>query len=47
MLDRIVRSYTMERKRIVHDRQFRGRTDRLIPTVTPAAAPTEYEDVFF
>jgi hypothetical protein len=51
MLGRLLRSYTMERERIVHDREFPGRAGAAAsagpsPPISPAA-PAEFEDVFF
>jgi len=50
-LELIMRSYTMERERLVHDRHSNRRTGAMAPVVQPsaasAAAPAEFEDVFF
>jgi hypothetical protein len=47
----IMRSYTMERERVVHDRHSNGRTGAMASVVqlsaTSAVAPAEFGDVFF
>jgi hypothetical protein len=50
MLALIMRSYTMERERMVHDREFPGRkgtTAHVNPPPAAAASADELEDVFF
>ena len=51
MLDLIVRSYTMERERVVHEQELPGEIRPEASTVTPdpalKAAPAELEDFFF
>jgi hypothetical protein len=51
MLDLILHSYTMERERSVHDREFPGRAGKTAhvapPPANSAAAAAELEDVFF